>query len=174
MGSVPEKKKDNSRLSQGSSEERTVTGKTFAIAKVRNTTHISLSKNENAFLTSLRDSKGQAAFVPNVPKDSNEVDIFFTSLLCLLYIQIGFLFTATWWLLKVPSSNVSKYAYGAREREEGLSWELWDVSGIPLIGLVSEAQHPSFYPTCISCPTCVTGTQAPRMMDIPPFCSCTS
>lgn len=80
---------------RGQSEVRTVTGKTFAIAKVRNTTHISLSKNENAFLTSLRDSKGQAAFVPNVPKDSNEVDIFFTCLLCLLYIQIGFLFTAT-------------------------------------------------------------------------------
>lgn len=45
------------------SEESAVIVRTLAVAQDRNTVPISLSKNENVFLTSLRDSQGQAAFV---------------------------------------------------------------------------------------------------------------
>lgn len=63
------------------SEERAAIGRTLAIAKDRNAIQISLSKNANVFLTSLRDSRGQEAFGPNVSRiQMRSTGFFFSSL----------------------------------------------------------------------------------------------
>lgn len=151
------------------------------------------AKNVNVFLTSLRDSRGQAAFGPNVSRIQMRPTGFFFSLLG----SAGFVFRQAlfpWcqggcW--QFQDQNVHAVPETEREREQSLFWELWKASGSPFIGLVCqsaqaaygvvttdikpEAQQPGVCLLAhIARPMHAADLQAPRMMDTLPLCSCTT